>query len=83
MPEEQNDISGMCAITISREYGSGGGEIARRIAQRLGWTLIDHEAVLRIAKELDVSEEEAEAHDEHGEDFFSRLLTTMQDINPA
>lgn len=83
MAAEQNEISRMRAITISREYGSGGGEIARRIAQRLGWTLIDHEAVLRIAKELDVSEEEAEAHDERKAGFFEQLLTTMQGIDPA
>ena len=83
MTQEQNKISRMCAITISREYGSGGGEIARRIAQRLGWDLIDHEAVLRIAKELGVSEEEAEAHDERKAGFLEQLLTTMQGIEPS
>lgn len=83
MAAEQNEISRMRAITISREYGSGGGEIARRVAQRLAWTLIDHEAVLRIAKELDVSEEEVEAHDECGEGFFTHLLMAMQGVNPS
>jgi CMP/dCMP kinase len=29
-------IAAMSAITISREYGSGGGEIAARLAHRLG-----------------------------------------------
>ena len=83
MAQEQNEISRMCAITISREYGSGGGEIARRLAQRLGWNLIDHEAVLRIAKELGVSEEEAEARDERTAGFFEELLITMQGIEPS
>jgi cytidylate kinase len=83
MTQEQNDIARMCAITISREYGSGGGEIAKRVAQWLGWELIDHEAVLRIAKELGVSEEEAEAHDERKAGFLEELLVTMQGIDPS
>lgn len=83
MAQEQNEISRMCTITISREHGSGGGEIARRIARRLEWNLIDHEAVLRIAKELGVSEEEAEAHDERKAGFLEQLLTTMQGIEPS
>ncbi len=73
----------MRAITISREYGSGGGEIARRLAARLGWHLVDHEVVEQVARELGVSEEEAEARDEHVEGLISRILTSMQGIAPA
>lgn len=82
MAIENKDVSRMRAVTISREYGSGGGEIAARLAQRLGWHLIDHEAVLRIANDLGVSEEEAEAHDECKEGFFVQILMTMQNIDP-
>jgi hypothetical protein len=39
-------IATMRAITISREYGSGGGEIATRLARRLGWQLMDHAMIL-------------------------------------
>ncbi len=42
MNEESSPISQMRAVTISRKYGSGGGEIA----MRLGWQLIDHEVVV-------------------------------------
>jgi cytidylate kinase len=42
----------MKAITISRQYGSGGGEIGARLAERLNWHLIDHEIVARVAREL-------------------------------
>jgi CMP/dCMP kinase len=41
MDHEHNAISEMRVITISREYGSGGGEIAARLAHHLGWQLID------------------------------------------
>ena len=83
MEQQTNLISNMRAVTISREYGSGGGEIARRVAQRLGWQLVDHEIVVRIATELGVSEEEAEAHDEYSESVASRILNSLQAMQPA
>jgi cytidylate kinase len=57
-------IAAMRAITISREYGSGGGEIAARLARRLGWQLIDHAVIEQTASELEVYETEVEKHDE-------------------
>ncbi len=83
MNQDLEIISQMQAITISREYGSGGGEIATRLARRLGWQLIDHEVVVQVAHELGISEAEAEVHDEHVESLVSRLLTGMQLFEPA
>jgi CMP/dCMP kinase len=57
-------ITAMRAITISREYGSGGGEIAARLAHRLGWQLIDHAVIEQTASELEVYVTEVEKHDE-------------------
>ena len=54
----------MSAITISREYGSGGGEIAARLASRMGWQLIDHAVIEQTAGQLEVRETEVEKHDE-------------------
>src|SRR3954462_2198038 len=70
-------ISQMRAITISREYGSGGGEVARRLADRLGWHLVDHEVVVNVARALGVSELEAEAHDEHIDTRVSQILQSL------
>ncbi len=83
MSEDLVSISQMRAITISREYGSGGGEIATRLATRLGWQLIDHEVVVQVAHELGISEAEAEARDERVEGLVSRILTSMQLFEPA
>ena len=59
------DVPGaMTAVTISREYGSGGGEIAARLARRLGWRLVDHEVVGQIARRLGVQVADVAAHDE-------------------
>ena len=54
----------MKAITISRQYGSGGGEIGARLAARLNWGLIDHELVAQVARELGITEQTAQARDE-------------------
>jgi cytidylate kinase len=76
-------INRMRAITISREYGGGGGEIASRLARRLGWDLIDHAIVERVASEMGTSTQEAEAHDEHTEGIVSRVLNSMQYLYPV
>ncbi|HLI88641.1 MAG TPA: cytidylate kinase-like family protein [Ktedonobacteraceae bacterium] len=79
----QQQKAEMRAITISRQYGSGGGEIALRLAQRLGWRLLDHDAVVHVAQQLGISVEEAEEHDEHVESLGVRILTSMQMIQPT
>ena len=59
------DVLGtMTGVTISREYGSGGGEVAARLARRLGWRLVDHEVVSQIARRLGVQVADVAAHDE-------------------
>ena len=37
-------------ITISRQYGSGGKEIGRRLAQRLGIPFYDKDIIANLAK---------------------------------
>ena len=83
MDENRSAITTMRAITISREYGSGGGEIAAHLAQRLQWQLIDHEVVVRVAQKLQVSQEEAEEHDERVESLASRILKSLRLIHPT
>jgi cytidylate kinase len=40
----------MRAITIEREFGCGGSEIAAKLAELLGWKLWDHELTQEIAR---------------------------------
>ena len=42
----------MKVVTITREYGAGGREVARRLAEAMGWELLDH-ALLHQAAELE------------------------------
>src|SRR5258708_23936655 len=84
MDVNQQAIAAMRAITISREYGSGGGEIAARLARRLGWRLIDHAVIEQTARELEVYETEVEKHDEeYVESTLSRILNRIQHFAPA
>lgn len=44
-------------ITISREFGSGGREIGKRLADKLGYAYYDKEIITAIAKETGMTEE--------------------------
>ncbi|GCE26759.1 cytidylate kinase [Dictyobacter alpinus] len=83
MAPQQAQSAQMRAITISREYGSGGGEIGRQLAQKLQWQLIDHEFVVRIAHMLGVSEREVELHDEYAQGTLARILSSMRSVDPS
>src|SRR5689334_5319238 len=83
MDMQKSTNAQMRAVTISREYGSGGGEIARRLATKLGWRLVDHEIVAQVAHELDISVEEAESRDESAQSTVSLILNSMRAVNPA
>lgn len=60
-------------ITISREFGSGGRTIGRRIAQELGIPFYDKELVDQIAVESGFAPKFVEEHGEHapGKSVFS------------
>src|SRR5436305_7831996 len=80
MDVNQQAIAVMRAVTVSREYGSGGGEIAARLARQLGWQLVDHEIVVQAARELEIQETAVEAHDEYVESTFSRILNGIRHL---
>ena len=44
-------------ITISREFGSGGRELGRRLSEKLRFAYYDQEIVTEIAKRTKLSEE--------------------------
>lgn len=60
-------------ITISREFGSGGRTIGRRVAQELGIPFYDKELVEQIALESGFAPKFVEEHGEHapGRSFLS------------
>lgn len=48
----------MPVITISRHYGSGGMEVARRLCEVLGYSYFDKNLMVRVAAEVGISEKE-------------------------
>ncbi len=61
-------------ITIEREYGSGGGGIAKALADRLGWKLWDHEITCEIAARLKCDVKSVEQREERLDPTFYRLM---------
>jgi cytidylate kinase len=60
-------------ITIEREYGCGGGTIARKLAERLGWRLWDQSLTEEIAKLANVDCSAVERKGEKLDSAFYRL----------
>ena len=67
----------MAVITISRQYGSGGDEIAIKLAERLGYEHVNKELISEIARRAKVPETEVERLDERGEGAISRFLSKL------
>jgi cytidylate kinase len=61
-------------LTIEREYGSGGGEIAAALAQRLGWKLWDQALTTEIARQMECDCRVVEERGEKRDPLFHRLL---------
>ncbi len=67
----------MAIITVSRMYGSGGSEVAERIAHELGWQLLDNAFVDEVATRLGTPAAEVEAREERVPSLAQRLAATL------
>ena len=63
-------------ITISREYGAGGSELAALLGERLGWRVLDHELIHELATRLHLDEADVAALSEHPPSFLDRLASS-------
>jgi cytidylate kinase len=61
-------------ITLEREYGSGGGAIAEKVASRLGWKLWDHLLSEELARRLGCECRAVEEHEERKDPVYYRLM---------
>jgi cytidylate kinase len=64
-------------VTIEREYGSGGGEIAQRLAERLGWKLWDQLLTEEIAKLANCPKAVVEVREERTDPIYYRLFKSF------
>jgi cytidylate kinase len=64
-------------ITISRQYGAGGSEVAHLVATRLGWTVVDNEIVDRVARRAGLAPRVVAEQDERAPGFVERLAQAL------
>ena len=70
-------ISMIKIITIEREYGSGGGEIAQLIAKQLGWKLWDQLLTEEIARLANCPKAVVEVREERTDPLYYRLFKSF------
>ena len=64
-------------ITISRQFGAGGSEVARRVAEALGWRVVDNEMVDEVARRAGLAPEEVARKEERAPGFLERLTRAL------
>jgi cytidylate kinase len=69
-------------ITVTRQYASGGSEIARRVAAALGWTVIDNEFVDEVARRAGLPAATVAERDERAPGLLERLARTLAVASP-
>lgn len=67
----------MAVITISRQFGSGGDELAVRLCEKLGYDYFDKRLMERVAVEVGLSQAELVDFSEENykvRSYFERLM---------
>jgi len=64
-------------VTIEREYGSGGGEIAQLLARQLGWKLWDQLLTEEIARLAECPKAVVEVREERADPLYYRLFKSF------
>src|ERR1700689_3210717 len=64
-------------VTVEREYGCGGGEIAKRLAEALGWKLWDHLLTEEIARLANCSKTIVEQREERTDPLYYRMFKSF------
>ena len=78
-PYEGNRVFNV--VTIAREYGSGGSDIGRKVADLLGWACLDKQIIERIGK-MGVDPSWAEKADEHASGWWERVMKSFRQGGP-
>ena len=64
-------------ITVEREYGSGGGDIAQLLAKQLGWKLWDQLLTEEIARLANCPKAVVERREERNDPLYYRLFKSF------
>jgi len=69
-------------ITVTRQYASGGSEVARLVATALGWDVIDNEFVDEVARRAGLPPDAVAQRDERAPGLLERLARTLAAGSP-
>src|SRR2546426_6723153 len=69
-------------VTITRQYASGGSEIARLVVGRLDWTLIDNEFIDQVSRLAGLSTDEVARREERAPGLLERLARALAGAPP-
>ena len=71
----------MSVITISSQFGAGGPEVGRELAERLDIDFLDKEIIHRVALEVNVSDEEVAEFEAEHHNKFKSFFSTIFDLD--
>lgn len=69
-------------ITVSRQFGAGGSRVAARVAELLGWRLVDNELIERVAAAAGLAPEDVARREERVPGFIERLAMALVAATP-
>jgi cytidylate kinase len=69
-------------ITVTRQFGSGGSDVARLAARALGWELVDNEFVDEVARRAGLPAAEVAQREERAPGLLERLARTLAIASP-
>ena len=69
-------------ITISRMFGSGGSDVAAKVAKGLGWALLDNDVVDAVADRLGMERSEVSKLEERVPSLVERIADSMRMSTP-
>lgn len=70
----------MPVITIARQFGAGGSDIANVVAGRLGAEVVDKSLIAEVARRLELTTSDVEAEDERPSRLVDRLTQAMRPL---
>ena len=75
--QERHEEAARPVVTVSRQHGAGGGEVARRLAEELHLDLFDREIIQRIADSAHLSERVVSSLDEKDRELLADWLSAL------
>ena len=69
-------------VTVSRQIGAGGSEIASRVAAALGFRLVDNELIDRVAMQAGLARTEVANREDRAPGFLERLVRALSRSAP-